>query len=120
MRDTAAITRTLGAALILLSAGVGCASSTEGRASKGSAGSPTSSSTNPDDFSGTHTVTYDDGLSETWTATSGDSGCAEVEQLPHPFTAKAQARLNGDQWTMEVSSRTETDCGDGTFFPGKT
>jgi hypothetical protein len=120
MRKTAAFTSTLAAALILTGAAVGCASSTEGRSGGSPTSSPASSPTDPDDFSGTYNVTYDDGLSRTWTATSCGPGCADVEQLPKPFGAKAQARLNGAQWTIEVSSPTETDCGDGTLFAGIT
>ena len=120
MRNTATFTRTFAAACIVAVAAVGCASSTEGRNTDVSTESPTSGSANPDDLSGTYTVTYDDGLVRTWTATSCGQGCADVEQTPKPFGAKAKARLNDNQWTIEVSSPTETECGDGTKFPGIT
>lgn len=106
------ITRTLAAAAILACAGIGCASSTENPAER-----PAASPAGADDFSGTYTVTYDDGLVRTWTATSCGPGCAEVEQIPNPF--RAQARLRGNQWTMESSSPTGIVChDDDSLHPG--
>jgi len=118
VRNTVTITRTLAAAVVLAGAAVGCASSTEGRPAKSPAESPISSPTNADDFSGTYTVSFDDGLVRTWTATSCGRGCADVEQTPNPFDVKAQARSSGDQWTIEFSSPTGVVCDDNSLHAG--
>jgi hypothetical protein len=122
MRHSTTFISALAAALVLISAAVGCTRSTEGASNPASVESSTSIAvsppTDPNEFSGTYTVTYDDGLVRTWRATSCGPGCADVEQTSKPFDSKAQARLSGHQWTMSFSSPTETDCGDGNLFPG--
>jgi hypothetical protein len=118
MRNTVTTTLTLAAAGILTGAAVGCASTTQGHPTTGAAASPAGSQSGVLEFSGTYTVTFDDGLERTWTATPCGRGCADIEQTPKPFGAKAQARSNGDLWILNVSSPTEVVCDDNSLHQG--
>lgn len=107
-------------AVFSLGLATACSSTLSGSAQKESPPAATASPATvaSDSVDGTYTLTYQDGVTRTWTITSCGKACAEIDQTPLPTSIRGRAELVGDSWKFEITRPDAVVCDDGSEEPG--